>query len=983
MRTIRPVFVVVSLLLACAVLLPYFYAGGSTRKDAGEAATYPVYADYRDIPGVTSKDVEAIEALKATRVRFVVAGNYSTEIFEQEDGTLGGFSSLFCDWLTNLFGIRFEPVAREWDELIDGLAAHAVDFSGELTATEERRKVYYMTGPIAERSISFFRLAGSEKLGDIAKTRSLRFAFLNGSTAYDLVKNASEWSFSHVFVEEYDYVFRLLKSGEIDAFFDENTAEAAFDKYGDVVAEEFFPLIYTPVSLTTANPELEAVIRVVQKYLDRGALFHLTALYNEGHREYRKHKLHVQLSDGERAYLKRHGDGRPIPIAAEYDNYPASFYNMREEEWQGIAFDVLAEIGKLTGLSFQPANEALDPWPVLLDMLDSGEAALITELIPSRERQGRYLWPDEPYSTDYFALISTADRENIEVNQILYSRVGLAEETAYEEVFRSWFPHHTNTVIYPSTNDCFLALERGDVDFVMASRNLMLSMTNYFEKPGFKTNIIFNRAYHSSFGLNLREATLCSIIGKAQKLVDTEGITERWTHKVFDYRSKMTRATLPYLIGVALLLAVILALVSFMFRNSRRSGAELEKLVQLRTEELEVQTSAAKVASQAKGEFLARMSHEIRTPLNAIIGMAQVTARIPGQPEKAIATVREIIAASNHLLGVLNDVLDMSKIESGKFVLAEEPFALRTAMAEVAQIISTRCAEEDIVFSSNYETLPEIGVLGDKLRLKQVLINLLGNAVKFTNRGGHIDFAIEAAAEGETNVRLAFSVRDDGIGMTSEQLDKLFVAFEQADSSIAVRYGGTGLGLAISQNLIGRMGGEIRVRSEPGAGSEFFFNILLPKVSSPEHARAAGEEDEKPLDLSGKRILLAEDIEVNRVILAELLSDTGVEIDEAENGLQAIERFRSAPLYGYDLIFMDVQMPEMNGYEATERIRSMDRADAREVPIVAMTANAYREDVERALASGMNGHLAKPIDILEVRRALTKYIMQRPGKVAE
>ena len=373
-------------------------------------------------------------------------------------------------------------------------------------------------------------------------------------------------------------------------------------------------------------------------------------------------------------------------------------------------------------------------------------------------------------------------------------------------------------------------------------------------------------------------------------------------------------------------------------------------------------------SARAKSSFLANMSHEIRTPLNAIVGMANI-AKLKAVTDETAEPIEEILKASRHLMELINDILDFSKIESGKLELISEGFDLRSTMQEVVSLINPRCAEKNISFEANLAELPEIAVLGDKLRVKQVLINLLGNSVKFTDEGGTIKFAVDEVSRDTEGTTLQFSVCDNGIGISEEQLPNLFTAFEQGDSSVAVKYGGTGLGLAISQNIIEAMGGVITVESALGMGSNFSFTIRLQKTELPK-SRVAGDVSLGSLSLAGNHILLAEDIEINRIILIELLADTGVQIDEAADGGQALQMFKQSALQFYDLVFMDVQMPNMDGYQATREIRRLDRPDAKSVPIIAMTANAYREDIERALSAGMNGHVAKPIDIDAVKQLL-------------
>ncbi|MDR1320827.1 MAG: response regulator [Gracilibacteraceae bacterium] len=398
------------------------------------------------------------------------------------------------------------------------------------------------------------------------------------------------------------------------------------------------------------------------------------------------------------------------------------------------------------------------------------------------------------------------------------------------------------------------------------------------------------------------------------------------------------------------------------------TNTNLEHIVAERTKELEEKTRAAQAASQAKNRFMAGMSHEIRTPLNAIIGMAQV-ARKATAKEKSDAAVREISKASGHLLGILNDILDMSNIESGKIKIKNERFNLNKTLGEIASISGERCAAKGLVFKHNIADLPAAAVSGDQLRLRQILLNLLDNAMKFTPEDGNVSLTVVCADESPERLEVVFTVADDGIGISAEQQEKLFIPFEQGSIN-SMKHGGTGLGLAISQNLAAMMGSHISVQSALDQGSAFSFRLPLPK-------EPAGEEEPAIPDLSGKHILSAEDIEINRLVLSELLAETRAEIDEAEDGAAAVEKFASSPEGYYCFVFMDLLMPNMDGYEATAAIRKLERPDAARVPIVALSANAYPDDIDRALQAGMNAHLAKPVDFAALIRVLTEEINSR------
>jgi signal transduction histidine kinase/DNA-binding response OmpR family regulator/ABC-type amino acid transport substrate-binding protein len=1161
-----------------------------------------------------------------------------------------------------------------------------------------------MTAAIAERSVKYMRISGGKELPEIAESRVLRYAFLKGTVTYNQVALLERYPFEAVFISDYETAYRLLGNGEVDAFFDEGVAEAAFDVYDNVIAEDFFPLIYSPVSLATQNPDLEPVISVVQKALQSGAPYHLSGMYNQGHEDYLRHKLFTRLTEEEREYVRqRIRSNTPVPLAAEYDNYPVSFYNDQEGAWQGTAFDVLDRIQALTGFTFAAINPGPVEWPELLEMLEKGEAAVITELIRSEEREGRFIWPGVSFQTDYYALLSRSEYKHININEVLYSRIGLIQGTAFTEAFYTWFPNHAAAHEYLNPHEAFDALESGEVDLVMATRNLLLSQTNFQEHPGFKANLVFKYPYESTFGFNINEPVLSSIVSKALRLIDTESITDSWTRRVFDYRGKMAQDRVPWLIGASVLMFCLLALLGVMFLRRQQERKKLEITVQERTNELVRQdrllhtvneaaslllasdtdkfedalrrgmemmargvdvdriyiwknflqdgllcyrqifewlnTGAAvqddtvrtmlgdshdfpyiesipqweavfsagfcvngpvrslssleqrrlgpfgiksilviplllqdafwgfvsfddcsrertfskdeedilrsgglllanavirnettqafrdeavraEAASRAKSDFLSNMSHEMRTPMNAIIGMTSIakTSPDPGRKDYCLTRIED---ASIHLLGVINDILDMSKIEANRFDLSVVEFDFEKLLQKVTSIINFRVDEKGQNLTVHIDRRIPRHLAGDDLRLSQVVTNLLGNAVKFTPEGGSISLDARLIREEAGMCTLQIEVTDTGIGISEQQQARLFTSFEQAESSTSRKFGGTGLGLAISKRIVELMNGKIWIKSALGAGSTFAFTVQLktgqgarqillnPGVDwnniqilvvddAPEirdqfreilrgfgvsgDAAAGGEEAlelisrkgpydiyfvdwkmpgmdgieltrrikenrtgksvvimisaaewtvveedaknagvdkflTKPLfpsaiadcvneclgvgspsaaekspagvmeNFAGRRILLAEDVEINREIVLTLLEPASLNIDCAENGAAAVKMFKAAP-DAYDMIFMDVQMPEMDGYEAARTIRAFEKnrmermirefpgetPAVKPIPIVAMTDILFQEDIKKCLEAGMNDHIGKPLDLEEVVEKLRIYL---------
>lgn len=376
------------------------------------------------------------------------------------------------------------------------------------------------------------------------------------------------------------------------------------------------------------------------------------------------------------------------------------------------------------------------------------------------------------------------------------------------------------------------------------------------------------------------------------------------------------------------------------------------------------------LSAKAKSNFLARMSHEIRTPMNGIIGMTEIALKDGQTEERRIDCLRKIEYSSEYLLGLINDILDMSKIESGKMRLIEEKCNLMEMIQGLRPLLEAKLNENNIQYIADIQ-LKNHWFMADSLRLNQVLVNLLGNALKYSRQDGHVWLIVRETEEEKGFSNLYFQVRDDGIGIAPEKQQLIFRQFEQADNSENARKQGTGLGLAISRRIVRMMDSDIKLESEPGKGSSFSFNVKLQSVSG-EKTTVTSQPEE--ISFPGKRILVVEDNELNMEIICTILENYGIETEQAVNGKEAVRRMEeSVPGY-YDMIFMDIMMPEMDGLEATRTIRNLDREDCKKIPIYAMSANAFDEDVKRSLASGMNGHLSKPVNLQVLEKTLQKVL---------
>ena len=449
---------------------------------------------------------------------------------------------------------------------------------------------------------------------------------------------------------------------------------------------------------------------------------------------------------------------------------------------------------------------------------------------------------------------------------------------------------------------------------------------------------------------------------------------------VFEQRSSKLLRIFTILVSFVLIITVLV--IFLLFRN--HSQHRLMEIDVKHREQLQEALDLAKQANNSKTNFLNNMSHDIRTPMNAIIGFTTLASKHIDDKEKVREYLEKIMQSSSHLLSLINDVLDMSRIESGKMNIDEKEYNLKDIVKQIQNITQADIDAKNIIFEVDLENIEHEDIYCDKLRINQILLNLLSNAIKFTPNEGKISFKLSEKSVSKNGYGVyEFRIKDTGIGMSKEYLTEVFEPFTRERTSTVSGIQGTGLGMSITKNLVDMMGGNITVKSKVNKGTEFIVTLKFKLQQKVKHESTINNlqniNEKSDAEFIGKRILLVEDNPMNREIATEYLQDFGFLVENAQDGKDACEILQKSKPGYYDLVLMDIQMPVMNGYEATKQIRKFENNDIANIPILAMTANAFEEDKRAAIEAGMNGHLAKPIDIGELKKALKKLLEDNGG----
>ena len=677
--------------------------------------------------------------------------------------------------------------------------------------------------------------------------------------------------------------------------------------------------------------------------------------------------VNIQLSDRDLEYVN---ERKAITVAVPENWYPLYCKETPLKNHTGIMADVLDEIKSFTGLRFSYvyAKNYADA----IRLIQQGDADIL----------GFFLGDENDAAQLGLALsASYVSANNIIVRNkaCSYPAPGLVGALVENQRLPSGISVE-KIRFYPSIKEALFAFNNGEADFIYGLSSRMEQDILRYHFTNLAPVTLVNDQSTISFALPIPvDPDLLTILNKAinnlsesertvirNRNLESIGVSE-FSLTDFIYANPLQFMFIVMFVLSVLFTALLLAI-----------GARMKATV------IQGNLKRAEAANLAKSEFLSRMSHEIRTPMNGIVGMSTIAMQNIDNTDKIKDCLEKVIMSSKHLLALINDVLDMSKIESGKVELRHECFNFRAFLQDFENLYGEQAKSKGISYETVLASDLEVQIIGDSLRLNQVLSNLLSNALKFTPAKGIIKLRVSKTGEDQENVYLRFEVIDTGCGIAEENYDKIFESFEQENVDVTYKYGGTGLGLSIVKRFTQLMGGGIHVTSVQGSGSTFTVDLPFGKIKeSGKPTRFSDIDGRSDLardcyvidyDFKGKRILLVEDNELNREIAEELIGATGASVESAEDGVQAVKKFKESAEGYYDLILMDVQMPHMDGYEATRCIRALGRSDAQKVPIFAMTANAFAEDVQKSREAGMNAHISKPLDIRAVYKQMNRYL---------
>lgn len=919
--------------------------------------------------------VDSYAAYDASKREVVRVGFFSMDGYHMmdESGNRSGYGYDLLQLMARYVDVDYEYVGydKSWGEMQTMLENGEIDLLTSARKTAEREKKFDFSRPIGTSSGMLTVRSNNRKIimHDYATYDGMKVAFLNGNSrnngfATFAAKNG--FTYEPVYFDSTADMAYALQVGRVDAIVTSSLRQTQDERVIEKFDEsEFYAIV------KKGNKDLLNKINYAIDQMNATEGDWITDLHNRFYENYNNRNL--TFTDEEKEIIEECSSrSDPLTVLCDPTRYPYSY--VEDGEVRGILPDYFKELAKYTGIAYKfvPCESREE----YLEHRQSGTEDLCIDLRLSTESSAEF--PNSVVTAPYLTLrIAMVTRNDFDGDIKVVSTVDQSV------VFDDKYASDAEKLVCKTRDEAMQAVLDGRADASFVYYYTAQAFVNR-ERSGKLTCTLLEETtynYHIAVSPN-RNHALAGILTKAIYAMPAsliEDISDRYTsYKAGDITLMAMLQMHPSIPAgaVALLALIMFAFLWIRMRNQRK----LAEIAHQKAEEMTVLAERAEAANKAKSLFLANMSHDIRTPINGIVGLLKVDESHFDDKELIKANHEKMRISADHLLSLINDVLQMSKLEDGTIELAHEPIDLVDMTRDIVTIVVDRATESGIEwdYEKGKTEIPYPYIYGSPLHLRQIFLNIYSNCIKYNKPGGSIKTIVESLGDHDGICTYRWIISDTGIGMSQEFIDRIFEPFAQEKKDARSVYQGTGLGMSIVRSLIDTMGGTITVTSEEGVGSTFVITIPFEIAPPPENAGSQAESDDADgISINGLKLLLAEDNELNAEIATMLLTDEGADVTIVNDGKSVVEMFENSPAGKFDAILMDIMMPEMDGLTATRTIRAMERPDAKTIPIIAMTANAFEEDARNCIAAGMNAHLAKPLDIKKVISVIAQYGRQK------